>query len=89
MIFLKAADGARGFQLAANYVRAQFEETALKPGGVNGTYFQNIHFRKIELLRNQSSLTLRREGSEQKLVMDKDFVMVGDPLRTDTVLKLQ
>ena len=76
--------GARGFQLAANYVRAQFEEMALKPGGVNGTYFQNIHFRKIELLRNQSSLTLRREGSEQKLVMDKDFVMVGDPLRTDT-----
>jgi len=76
--------GTRGFQLAANYVRAQFEEMGLKPGGMNGTYFQNIHFRKIELLRNQSSVTLRRDGSEQKLVMDKDFVMVGDPLRTET-----
>src|SRR5690349_12280994 len=50
--------GTRGFQLAANYVRAQFEEMGLKPGGMNGTYFQNIHFRKIELLRNQSSVTL-------------------------------
>ncbi len=78
------ATGARGFQLAANYVRAQFEEMGLKPAGVNGTYFQNIHFRKIELLRNQSSLTIRRDGVEQKLVMDKDYVMVGDPLRDDT-----
>ena len=76
--------GTRGFQLAANYVRAQFEEMGLKPGGMNGTYFQNIHFRKIELLRDQSSLTLTRERGEQKLVMDKDYVMVGDPLRTDT-----
>ena len=33
--------GTRGYQLAADYVRAQFEEMGLKPGGVNGTYFQN------------------------------------------------
>jgi len=26
--------GTRGFQLAANYVRAQFEEMGLKPAGV-------------------------------------------------------
>jgi hypothetical protein len=76
--------GTRGFQLAANYVRAQFEEMGLKPAEVSGSYFQNIHFRKSELLRDQCSLTIRRHGSEQQLVMDKDFVMVGDPLRTDT-----
>ena len=38
--------GTRGYQLAANYVRAQFEEMGLKPAGVNGTYFQNVRFRK-------------------------------------------
>ena len=76
--------GTRGFQLAANYVRAQFEEMGLKPAGDNGTYFQNIHFRKSELLPDQCSLTIRRDGSEQKLVIDKDFVMVGDPCVTDT-----
>ena len=76
--------GTRGFQLAANYVRAQFEAMGLKPGGVSGSYFQNVHFRKSELLRDQCSLTIKRNGAEQNLVMDKDFVMVGDPLRTDT-----
>ena len=76
--------GTRGFQLAANYVRAQFEEMGLKPAGVDGSYFQNVPFRKIELLRDQCSLTLRRNGQEQKLVMDRDYVMSGDPLRTDT-----
>ena len=76
--------GTRGFQLAANYVRAQFEEVGLKPAGVDGSYFQNVPFRKIELLRDQCSLTLRRNGQEQKLVMDRDYVMTGDPLRTDT-----
>jgi len=76
--------GTRGFQLAANYVRAQFEEMGLKPAGGSGSYFQSIHFRRSELLRDQCSLTLKRNGSEQKLMMEKDFVMVGDPLRTDT-----
>jgi Peptidase family M28/PA domain len=76
--------GTRGFQLAANYVRAQFEQMGLKPAGGNGSYFQNIHFRQSELLRDQCSLTIKRDGSEQNLVMDTDYVMVGDPLRTDT-----
>ncbi len=76
--------GTRGFQLAANYVRAQFEGMGLKPAGVDGSYFQNIHFRKSELLRDQCALNVHRNGSEQRLVFDKDYVMVGDPLRTDT-----
>ena len=28
-------------------------------------------------------MIIKRDGSEQKLVFDKDYVMVGDPLRTD------
>ncbi len=75
--------GTRGFQIAANYVRAQFEQMGLKPGGVNGSYFQNIRFRKSDLLRDRCSLIVTRNGTEQKLTMAKDFVMVGDPLRTD------
>jgi hypothetical protein len=75
--------GTRGFQLAANYVRAQFEEIGLKPAGVGGTYFQNVPLRKSELLRNQSSLSIKHNGSERVLIMDKDYVMTGDPLHTD------
>ena len=81
--------GTRGYQLAANYVRAQFEEMGLKPAGGNGSYFQNVRFRNIELLRDRSSLTVRRNGSTRMLTIDKDYVMSGDPLSPDTTAEAQ
>ncbi len=75
--------GTRGYRLAANYVRAQFEEMGLKPAGVNGSYFQNVHFRQIDLLKDKSSLTVEHNGSTRTLILDKDYVMGGNPLSTD------
>jgi Peptidase family M28 len=76
--------GTRGFMLAAKYVAAQFEEMGLKPAGDNGTYFQNVHFRRIETVADKCTLSLTRGGKEQALVPEKDFVTSGDALRTDT-----
>ena len=76
--------GTRGYQLAANYVRAQFEEMGLKPAGTNGSYFQNVRFRKIELLRDKSSVSIKNNGLSRTLTIEKDYVMAGDPLSTDT-----
>jgi hypothetical protein len=81
--------GTRGYQLAANYVRAQFEEMGLKPAGGNGSYFQNVRFRNIELLRDRSSLAVKRNGSTRVLTIDKDYVMSGDPLSPDTTAEAQ
>ena len=81
--------GTRGYQLAANYVRAQFEEMGLKPAGVGGSYFQNVHFRKIELLRDKSSFTMKHDGSTRTLTIEKDYVMGGDPLSADTTAEGQ
>jgi len=82
--------GTRGYQLAANYVRAQFEEMGLKPAGVGGSYFQNVRFRRIELLRDKSSLVVKpKNGSTRTLTIEKDYVMGGDPLSTDTTAKGQ
>lgn len=81
--------GTRGYQLAANYVRAQFEEMGLKPGGVSGTYFQRVRFRKIELLKDKSLVTLKHNGSVRTLVLDKDYVMGGDPLSSDAKVSSQ
>jgi hypothetical protein len=81
--------GTRGFQLAANYVRAQFEQLGLKPAGGNGSYFQEVRFRQIELLRHESSLTIQTKGGAKKLVIDKDFLTAGDPLLADTTAKAQ
>jgi hypothetical protein len=76
--------GTRGYQLAANYVRAQFEEMGLKPGGESRSYFQNVRFRKIELQRDKSSVSIKNNGSNRSLIIEKDYVMAGDPLSTDT-----
>ncbi len=76
--------GTRGYQLAANYVRAQFAQMGLKPGGVDGSYFQNVRFRKIELLRDQTSMLVDNGGAEKKLAVDKDFVLQGNPLSSDS-----
>ncbi len=81
--------GTRGYQLAANYVRAQFEGMGLKPAGGNGSYFQNVPFRRIELVQDKSSLTVTRNGASRTLAFAKDYVMGGDPLSTDTTAEGQ
>ena len=82
--------GTRGYQLAANYVRAQFEAMGLKPAGVDGSYFQNVRFRRIELLRDKSSFVVKpKNGSTRTLTIEKDYVMGGDPLSADTTAEGQ
>lgn len=79
--------GTRGYALAAKYIQSQFEEMGLKPAGTNGTYFQNVPFRRIQLVPEQSSVTIQNGGQEQKLVFEKDFVSRGDPLYADAVVQ--
>lgn len=79
--------GTRGYALAANYIRTQFEEMGLKPGGTNGTYFQNVPFRRIQLVPEQSSVTIKNGSQEHKLVFEQDFVSRGDPLNGDAMVQ--
>jgi Peptidase family M28 len=81
--------GTRGYQLAANYVRAQFEQMGLQPAGGKGSFFQNVHFRKIELLQDKSSFMVNHNGSTRTLTIDKDYVMRGDPVSDDTTAEGQ
>ena len=76
--------GTRGYALAAAYVRSQFEEMGLKPGGKDNTYFQNIRFRKIELQKDQSWLKLKVNTFDRTLNIDEDYLMRGDPISTNT-----
>jgi hypothetical protein len=39
--------GARGHEIAARYVAAQFEAIGLKPAGQDGAYFQRVPFRQL------------------------------------------
>jgi Zn-dependent M28 family amino/carboxypeptidase len=76
--------GTRGYMLAAKYVAAQFEEIGLKPAGDNGTYFQSVHLRRIETVPEKCTMSLTRNGKEEVLQWEKDFVTSGDFLRTET-----
>src|SRR5881227_1661382 len=51
--------GTRGHEIAARYVQTQFELLGLKPAGVNG-YRQEVPFRSITLVPEQSSVVVKR-----------------------------
>jgi Zn-dependent M28 family amino/carboxypeptidase len=44
------APGTRGGELAESYIAAQFESAGLKPGGDEGTFFQKVPLRTVEVL---------------------------------------
>ena len=75
--------GTRGYQLAANYVRAHFEQMGLKPAGDSGSYFQEIRFREVKSTPERDSLVIKRNGAEEKLVFEKDYLMSGHPVNED------
>lgn len=75
--------GTRGYQLAANYMAAQFEAMGLEPAGSDGSFFQPVPLRKTELVESGSSLALLRGGKEVKLAYGKDYVLRGNHARTE------
>jgi hypothetical protein len=74
--------GTRGYQLAANYVRSQFEQLGLEPAGENGTYFQNVKLRQVQTIGARDLIALKRANlSEIDFAFEKDFLMFGDAAR--------
>ena len=76
--------GTRGHEIAARYSAAQFESMGLKPGGDNGTFFQQVHLRQLIFDPQQSSFSLTINGQEEQLPIEKEWYSAGDSLRTDT-----
>ncbi|HKS81002.1 MAG TPA: M28 family metallopeptidase [Candidatus Acidoferrales bacterium] len=75
--------GTRGYQLAAIYIRARFEELGLEAAGENGTYFQNIPFRQLKPVPEKDSLVIKRPDGSIKFAFEKDYLMAGDPLHQE------
>ena len=84
-IFFLASDecegrgiGTKGLDLAAEYIAKQFKEAGLKPGGVNGTYFQPFPFATGAELAGDSTLTLNGpQGQKIPLKQGVDFQVMG------------
>jgi hypothetical protein len=75
--------GTRGYDLAANYIRSQFQEIGLKPGA-NGSYFQQVPLRRTRLAPENCSVTLKQNGNSTKLVYEQTFAMRGNAVYQDT-----
>lgn len=75
--------GTRGYDIAARYVAAQFEELGLKPAGLNGTYYQQVPLRQISVEPEKCSVTLTENGSDWHLKWGDDFIMRGNEVNPD------
>src|SRR3954447_19084838 len=58
--------GSDGYRKAAEYVAGKMETFGLKASGTDG-YFQPVKFETRQLVDDQSSVSLIREGVEEKL----------------------
>ncbi len=84
-IFFLASDdcegrgvGTQGLDLAAEYIAAQFRKAGLKPGGVNGTWFQPFPFGINPQLDGDSNLTvIGPDGKDRPLKQGIDFQVQG------------
>ena len=56
------APDSSGYQIAARYVATQLEGMGLRPGGLNGTWFQQVPLRKAVLDTSKSSMVLIANG---------------------------
>jgi hypothetical protein len=65
--------GTRGYDIAALYVASQFEAAGLQPGAPGHSFFQRVPLMKLDSV--SGSFTLSRNGQEEQLVLDRDFVL--------------
>jgi len=72
--------GTPGFEKASDYVAEQFRKAGLKPAGSSG-YFQPIQFDVRQIVEEQSSVSLVRDGTTEpvKLGEDANISLHGEP----------
>jgi hypothetical protein len=64
----------RGYDIAARYVAARFEELGLEPAGAKGSWFQPVPLIQMTSVGEECSLTLIRDGRKTELKYGPDFL---------------
>ena len=75
--------GKRGHEIAARYVAAQFEAMGLKPAGKDGTYYQRVPLREINVEPDKCTVIITSSGSASQLKWGDDFLMRGSEVSPD------
>jgi Peptidase family M28/PA domain len=79
--------GTRGYDLAAKFMATQFETLGLQPASDNGTYFQNVPLRSLRADEAKTTFSLMRAGKEETLAYREDYILHGDPSRTEVSIE--
>lgn len=78
--------GTNEYEIAAQYVAAQFYAAGLRPAGVDGSYLQPVpllSFRPVD----KGTLTVTRGGAAPvNLVFGEDYIPGGNPEKESTVI---
>ena len=68
--------GSRGHEIAARYVATQFEGYGLKPGGENGSWFQQVTLQKTVRGKDRGSITVAGPAGETRFEY-ADNILIG------------
>lgn len=69
--------GSEGYQIAANYVAAEFTRLGLTPAGKGGSYFQEVPLRTAMINMDTAAMSIEVDGDEKTLALGEDFFMSG------------
>ncbi|WP_314371813.1 M28 family metallopeptidase [Sphingomonas paucimobilis] len=78
--------GTRDYDIAAQYVAAQFYAAGLRPGGNDGGYLQKVPLVGYKLADKGSAMWTPAGGQAQELVFGEDFVPSPVPNARETSL---
>ncbi|HEX7693585.1 MAG TPA: M28 family metallopeptidase [Sphingomonas sp.] len=78
--------GSHEFDIAAQYVAAQFYAAGLRPGGDEGSYLQNVPLIGYKLADKGNFVWTPSGGGPQPLVFGEDFVPAPNPAKAETSL---
>ena len=72
--------GTDGYGIAAAYVASVFRSLGLAPAGDDGGWFQDYRVIESRLVPGSGRVILTRNGGDEPLEFDRDFMMGGDYL---------
>ncbi|MGO4213931.1 M28 family peptidase, partial [Terriglobus sp. YAF25] len=79
--------GQRGGELAAKFIATQFASYGLRPGGDNGTYFQQVDFTSVKSDPAKTTFTLvPKSGAPMPLRFAEDFVVFNSKLEPEAAI---
>ena len=71
--------GTPGYQLAVDYVTAQFRQVGVRPAGENGTFTQRVRLRRAFVVPGALLLLQPAQGPAQPLAYGTDFTVFPNP----------